>query len=95
MGTTKCRIPLGMFYGHSTILPSDLRSNSPESISSVPGDVTVLTPTNVQGHLSVLSYLVEDIGCRYQLACTKLRRLLEPLMKPDIFRKEKKETSWG
>jgi len=80
MGTTKCRIPLGMFYGHSTILPSDLRSTE----GNMPADVAVLSPANVQAHLSVLSYLVEDIGCRYQLACTKLRRLLEPLMKPDI-----------
>ncbi|CAL8111027.1 unnamed protein product [Orchesella dallaii] len=82
MGTTRCRIPLGMFYGHSTVLPSDLRSTE----GNTPADVTMLSPTNVQAHLSVLSYLVEDIGCRYQLACTKLRRLLEPLMKPDISR---------
>lgn len=82
MGTTKCRIPLGMFYGHTTILSSDLRASSDSA--SVPNDVTVLTPTSVQTHLSVLSYLIEDIGCRYQLACTKLRRLLESLMKPDM-----------
>lgn len=75
-----------MFYGHSAILPSDVRScpenSAPNNTSTV--DVAVLTSDRVSAHLSVLSYLVEDIGCRYQLACTKLRRLLEPLMKPEI-----------
>jgi len=79
MGTTKCRIPLGMFYGHTTVLPSDIRVGT-----KVPDYVPVLSPGNIQAHLSVLSYLVEDIGCRYQLACSKLRKLLEPLLKPEI-----------
>jgi baculoviral IAP repeat-containing protein 6 len=79
MGTTKCRIPLGMFYGHTTVLPNDIRSGS-----TVPDDVPILNAVNVQANLSVLSYLVEDIGCRYQLACSKLRKLLEPLLKPEI-----------
>lgn len=68
-----------MFYGHTAILPSDIQSGA-----NLPEDVAILNPVNVQAHLSVLSYLVEDIGCRYQLACSKLRRLLEPLLKPEI-----------
>ena len=79
MGTTKCRIPVGMFYGHTVVLPTDIGR-----ASSVPTDVPVLTAASVQSHLSVLASLVEDIGCRYQLACSKLKRLLEPLLKPEI-----------
>ncbi|CAG7720785.1 unnamed protein product [Allacma fusca] len=82
MGTTKCRIPVGMFYGHTVVLPTDLGRAS--TMANFPPEVTVLSPINIQGHLSVLSSLVEDIGCRYQLACTKLKRLLEPLLKPEI-----------
>lgn len=65
MGNTKCKIPIGMFYGHTTILPSDLSTSDTNDA----GDICPLSPTNIQAHLSVLSYLVEDIGCRYQLAC--------------------------
>ena len=79
MGTTKCRIPVGMFYGHTVVLPSDLGRTA-----TIPPEVQVLSPVNIQSHLSVLASLVEDIGCRYQLACSKLKRLLEPLLKPEI-----------
>lgn len=82
MGTTKCRIPLGLFYGHTTLLPNDIPGGLAHG--PTPPEVAILTPVNVQTHLSVLSYLLEDIGCRYQLACAKLRRLLEPLLKPEI-----------
>lgn len=81
MGTTKCRIPIGLFYGHTTVLPSDLPVGSESPTSP---DLAILNPVNISTHLSVLSYLVEDIGCRYQLSCAKLRRLLEPLLKPEI-----------
>lgn len=33
-----------------------------------------------QTQLTVLSSVVEDIGCRYSLACSKLRSLLNPLL---------------
>jgi baculoviral IAP repeat-containing protein 6 len=79
MGTTKCRIPIGLFYGHTTVLPSDVSCEA-----NITADISILNPVKIQTHLTVLSYLVEDIGCRYQLACTKLRRLLEPLLKPEL-----------
>lgn len=77
MGSTKCRIPLGLFYGHTALLPNDIPS-------PIGGEVRNLSPVNATTHLAVLSHLLEDIGCRYQLACAKLRRLLEPLLKPEI-----------
>ena len=78
--TSKCRIPVGMFYGHSAVLSSDLRL---ETIQ-IPAEVVVLTPDSIHAHLSILSHLVEDIECRYRLACSKLKRLLEPFMKTEI-----------
>ena len=84
MGTTKCRIPLGLFYGHTTLLPNDIPASISTTTESSPAEVSILTPVNVATHLSVLSYLLEDIGCRYQLACAKLKRLLEPLLAPEI-----------
>jgi len=80
MATNKCRIPVGMFYGHSAVLESDFRSEA----GNTPTNIPVLTASNIQAHLTILSYLVEDIGCRYQLACSKLKRLLDPLIKPEI-----------
>jgi len=44
MSTTKCRIPLGMFYGHTAILPSDIRGIN----LTVQNDVTGLTEGNIK-----------------------------------------------
>jgi hypothetical protein len=44
MAQAKCRIPLGMFYGHSAILEEDLRHATPRTKAEVP----VLTNSNIQ-----------------------------------------------
>lgn len=70
--SSQCRIPVGAFYGHTLILPWQLQGSLPP-----PGIVNKLS---AQTQLTVLSSVVEDIGCRYSLACSKLRSLLNPLL---------------
>ncbi|XP_054283105.1 baculoviral IAP repeat-containing protein 6 [Macrosteles quadrilineatus] len=75
MNTTKCKIPIGCFYGHLIVLPGD---DYAEKNNQVPQS------TNIQNQLSVLSALFEDIQCRYSLACSKLQDLLSPLLTAEI-----------
>lgn len=42
--------------------------------------INPMTSLAFQTQLTVLSSVVEDIGCRYSLACSKLRSLLNPLL---------------
>ncbi|ERL85653.1 hypothetical protein D910_03070 [Dendroctonus ponderosae] len=72
MSTTRCRIPLGYFYGHVIILPED-----------VPGDIYI-KPRNYEKQLGVLSKLLEDISCRYSLVCSKLKDYLQPFLIADV-----------
>ncbi|KAF7274270.1 hypothetical protein GWI33_013063 [Rhynchophorus ferrugineus] len=72
MSTTRCRIPLGFFYGHVIVLPED-----------VPNDVYVKN-SDYGKQLSILSKLLEDISCRYSLACSKLKDSLQPFLVADM-----------
>ncbi|XP_060536619.1 baculoviral IAP repeat-containing protein 6 [Cylas formicarius] len=72
MSTTRCRIPLGYFYGHVVVLPEE-----------VPHDVFVEL-ADVEKQVAILSKLLEDISCRYSLACSKLKNLLQPFLVADI-----------
>ncbi|XP_071454170.1 dual E2 ubiquitin-conjugating enzyme/E3 ubiquitin-protein ligase BIRC6 [Hetaerina americana] len=72
MSTTRCKIPVGSFYGHIVLLPGDSYTEKNDSI--------VLQEYNIKAQLSILSALFEDIHCRYSLACARLQDLLDPLL---------------
>lgn len=72
MSTTRCRIPLGYFYGHVVVLPEE-----------VPTDIYI-KPTDYEKQLGILSKLLEDISCRYSLACSKLKDYLQPFLVADM-----------
>nr|XP_022908652.1 baculoviral IAP repeat-containing protein 6 isoform X2 [Onthophagus taurus] len=76
MSTTRCRIPIGNFYGHIIVLPKEIPSD-------IPDDVSVLNQGDLEGHMNVLTMLFEDVSCRYSLACSKLKDLLHPLLMSD------------
>ncbi|CAL4062959.1 unnamed protein product, partial [Meganyctiphanes norvegica] len=75
--SSQCRIPVGAFYGHSLILPWQLH---PTQIQASHPHIGLINKHSAQTQLTVLSSVVEDIGCRYSLACSKLRSLLQPLL---------------
>ena len=64
MSTTRCKIPLGMFYGHMVVLPGEdySESNGPQSSLSGTSDTTLQTMIESQCH--ILSALAEDVQCR-------------------------------
>ena len=66
MTTTKCKIPLGMFYGHMVVLPgedySQLAAADPNSSTSDPS-----LQSTIESHCNILSALVEDVQCRYYI----------------------------
>lgn len=73
MATTKCRIPLGYFYGHMAILPEEIP----------PFEMFLVSP-DLDKQLGILSKLLEDISCRYSLACSKLKDYLDPFLVADM-----------
>lgn len=77
MSTSRCKIPIGYFYGHLVVLPEDI---PPEQTNEVQNIIT----TDLDKHLTVLSKLYEDVSCRYSLACSKLKDLLHPYLMSDI-----------
>lgn len=77
MSTTRCRIPVGYFYGHLIVLPEEGAPDQAQSSSS-----TIVN--DLENQLNVLSMLLEDVNCRYSLACSKLKDLLHPLLTSGI-----------
>lgn len=89
-GTTRSRIPLGPFYGHSYILPWEWREyadthNYSAASASAKGDASQTSPvkqlevvsqSTLLQNLGVFLSLQEDLQCRYSLACTRLSSLL-------------------
>lgn len=77
MSSTKCKIPLGSFFGHVVVLESDGY-----------GDLLLNCmnhhPQNVQAQIKALNSLHEDVHCRYSLASCKLLELLTPLLNADV-----------
>ncbi|KAL1493780.1 hypothetical protein ABEB36_009469 [Hypothenemus hampei] len=71
MSTTRCRIPLGYFFGHVVVLPE-----------AIPNHVFI-KPVDCERQLTLLSKLLEDISCRYSLACSKLKDYLHPFLVAD------------
>lgn len=78
MSTTRCRIPVGYFYGHLIVLPDEITPEQAQScgISN--------TATDLDNQMNVLSMLLEDVSCRYSLACSKLKDLLHPFLTSGI-----------
>ncbi|XP_057657017.1 baculoviral IAP repeat-containing protein 6 isoform X1 [Diorhabda carinulata] len=77
MSTVRCRIPLGYFYGHITVMSDETSPEIPQSSN------TTSTP-DLDKQLGILSKLFEDINCRYSLACSKLKELLQPFIVADM-----------
>lgn len=75
MTTIKCKIPIGSFFGHTMILPGEC---GPENAL-----IPMLSDSSLQAQISVLGSLLEDIHCRYALACSRLRELLSPLLQAE------------
>ncbi|KAB0803392.1 hypothetical protein PPYR_00362 [Photinus pyralis] len=76
MTTTRCRIPVGYFYGHLIVLPEEVSYDQMHS--------SVAITTDLENQLNVLSMLLEDVNCRYSLACSKLKELLHPFLTSSI-----------
>ncbi|KAK9728572.1 Inhibitor of Apoptosis domain [Popillia japonica] len=76
MSTTRCRIPIGNFYGHLIVLPEEI---SPDQVQNV----NKLSQADLEGQLNILALLLEDVSCRYSLACSKLKDLLHPFLMSD------------
>jgi len=70
--TTRSRIPIGSFYGHTFIFPWEKEAS------------TVLTEDGVEAgshsvilsQLNIYTALLEEVQCRYSLACKNLVTLL-------------------
>ncbi|XP_059217801.1 baculoviral IAP repeat-containing protein 6 isoform X2 [Stomoxys calcitrans] len=77
MSSTKCKIPLGSFFGHVIILESDGYGDLFMNYMSH-------KPQNIQAQLKALTSLHEDVHCRYSLASCKLLELLTPLLNSDV-----------
>ena len=78
--TTKSRIPIGSFYGHSYILPWEC-SSVPQPTAASAGEgqedstyssIMASQPSVLQ-QLTVYISMQEDIQCRYSLAATRLQ----------------------
>lgn len=77
MSTTRCKIPIGNFYGHIIILPDEV--NSEDDISNC-----IINTVEAENQINILGMLLEDVSCRYSLACSRLKDLLHPLLTSDI-----------
>ncbi|XP_073817547.1 BIR repeat containing ubiquitin-conjugating enzyme isoform X2 [Musca autumnalis] len=77
MSSTKCKIPLGSFFGHVIILESD---GYGDMFMKYMGH----KPQNIQAQIKALYSLHEDVHCRYSLASCKLLELLTPLLNSDV-----------
>ncbi|ESP03095.1 hypothetical protein LOTGIDRAFT_157060, partial [Lottia gigantea] len=78
-GTTRSRIPIGSFFGHSYILPWEWKANLDNQSSTVTSSTSQLeaqSQSQLLSHLSMFIALQEDLQCRYSLARTRLESLL-------------------
>ncbi|XP_015597939.1 baculoviral IAP repeat-containing protein 6 isoform X3 [Cephus cinctus] len=80
MSTTRCKIPLGMFYGHMVVLPGEDYSELNRSQAGFNGTADASLQATIESQCSVLSALAEDVQCRYSLATERLKSLLDPLL---------------
>lgn len=76
MSATRCKLPMGTFYGHVVILDKDSYAD--------PVMKFVKNKNNcIKTQLKILNALYEDTHCRYCLSSSKLSELLQPLLKSD------------
>lgn len=76
MSATRCKLPMGMFYGHVVLLDKDSYAD--------PVMKFVKSKKNyIQTQLKVLNALYEDTHCRYCLSSSKLAELVQPLLKSE------------
>lgn len=77
--TSKCKIPIGSFFGHVITMGMDqlLGSNQLANQLKCPS-------YNSEADIKTLVSLYEDVHCRYSLASCKLLELLDPLLNADI-----------
>lgn len=76
MSATRCKLPMGMFYGHVVLLDKD--SYADNVMKFVKNKKKY-----IQTQLKVLNALYEDTHCRYCLSSSKLVELLQPLLKSE------------
>ena len=70
--TTRSRIPIGSFYGHTFIFPWE---KEPSTVSTE--DTTESAAHSViLSQLNIYTALLEEVQCRYSLACKNLVSLL-------------------
>lgn len=77
MSSTKCKIPLGSFFGHIVVLESD-------GYGDILLDYMKHQSHSVQAQIKALQSLHEDVHCRYSLASCKLLEMLTPLLSADV-----------
>ncbi|KAL9897854.1 dual E2 ubiquitin-conjugating enzyme/E3 ubiquitin-protein ligase BIRC6-like isoform 3-T4 [Glossina fuscipes fuscipes] len=77
MSSTKCKIPIGSFFGHVIVLESDGYADPLLNYMKYP-------PQNIQAQIKALTSLYEDVHCRYSLASCKLLDLLTPLLNSEM-----------
>lgn len=76
MSATRCKLPMGSFYGHVVVLDKDSYAD--------PVMKFVKNKNNyIRTQLKVLNALYEDTHCRYCLSSSKLSELLQPLLKSE------------
>lgn len=76
MSATRCKLPMGSFYGHVVILDKD-------SYADPVMKFIKNKKSHIQTQLKVLNALYEDTHCRYCLSSSKLSELLQPLLKSE------------
>lgn len=73
MSATRCRIPMGSFYGHIVILDR-------EGYADPVMKYLKNKKSNLTAQMKILKALYEDVHCRYCLSSSKLMDLLQPLI---------------
>jgi len=70
--TTRSRIPIGSFYGHTFIFPWEKEASTAMSEDSTEAG----THSVILSQLNIYTALLEEVQCRYSLACKNLVILL-------------------
>lgn len=77
MSSTKCKVPLGSFFGHPIVLEHDGYGDQLVRFIKQPAHT-------LQAHLKSLNALYEDVHCRFSLASCKLMELLAPMRNSEL-----------
>ncbi|NWH73789.1 BIRC6 protein, partial [Piaya cayana] len=83
-GSTNARakIPLGIYYGHTYILPFENELKLMHD--PLRGEGEAANQPEIDQHLAMMVALQEDIQCRYNLACHRLEILLQSIDLPPL-----------